>query len=394
MTHNPEQDGQEPPNDEPLLESGSSADKRALRRSGPIPTIGLEDDRPRDDERLGSEDPAPPAFSHPVWIVLELPEEELGGAFATRLGGAGFKSQIHHPTIFVRHAVVEPEPLAAMMEDLVGRSLTGAKMTVVTGLGEPSLTEILTQLVPMGAFVARLESQWLMPFIVSGGVFALLQPIRTASDERWGHDALVRVSAPRARMLGADIVRAAQGLDLAQVVDRLARIAAFTSLSNAPPEAGRLVLHASQATFAELHGLERSLLELTRRHEIGLERLVVNAPWASCEDAVAIGRAFHALRGLGVTLSVGGGPRAEEIVGPEDLVSLVRELDADIVRVPAVTPDDALGEVARRLAGSKVLVHATHVGDAATAADARARGAHLVSGELFATAGSAVRAPT
>jgi hypothetical protein len=340
--------------------------------------------------RMSSDPGPPPSSTQPVWIVVELPEEELGGAFATRLGRAGFKSQIHHPGIFVRHAVVEAEPLAAMMEDLVGRSLTGAKMTVLNGLGEPSLTEILTQLMPMGAFVERLKAQWLMPFIVSRGVFAMLQPVFTSSGETWGFDALVRLAAPGGRMLGEEIVRAAQELDLAQLLDRLARLDAFATLSAvAAPNVGKLVLHASQATFAGLGPLQRSLVELTRAHGIGLDRVVVNAPWASCEDAVAVGTAFHALRGLGVTLSVRGGPRAPEILTPSDIVSLVRELDAAVVRVPADATDDALAAVAERLRGSGVLVHATHVGDARRAAAARACGAELFSGLHFGAAGNA-----
>jgi hypothetical protein len=87
-----------------------------------------------------------------------------------------------------------------------------------------------------------------------------------------------------------------------------------------------------------------------------------------------------------VTLSVGGGPRAPEILGASDIASLVRELDASVVRVPAVTPDDALADVAQRLTRLGVLVHATHVGNAATAQAARERGAHLLSGQHPATA--------
>jgi hypothetical protein len=377
MTHTPEQDGEEP-TEGSLLESESSGDTRALRRSGSRPVLPGVGEAPKRSD-------VPPASGNPVWVVVELPEEELGGAFATRLARTGFKSQIHHPAIFVRHAVVDAEPLAAMVEALLGRSVTGAKMTVLNGLGEPSLTDILTQLVPMDVFVERLKAQWLMPFIVSGGLSTLLQPIVTASGERWGYDALVRLPS-RKQVLGEDIVRAARQLALAEVVDRIARMDAFATLGSGRGGAERLVVHVSGAGFAGLDALVRSLIELARAHAVDLGRVVVNAPWASCEDGATVGRAFHALRSLGVTLSVGGGPRAPEILGASDIASLVRELDASVVRVPAVTPDDALADVAQRLTRLGVLVHATHVGNAATAQAARERGAHLLSGQHPATA--------
>ena len=119
---------------------------------------------------------------NPVWIVIELSEEELDSTFAERVTRAGFKSQPHHPSIFLRHSEVDPSALAHMMDNLVGRatckaSAASAKMTVLSGLGEPSLTEILTQLEPMQQFLARLKAQWLMPFIVSRRVGAIFQRV-------------------------------------------------------------------------------------------------------------------------------------------------------------------------------------------------------------------------
>ncbi len=382
--------------DDDSLAGPSPAVEPSLTESGRALSDGGHPDAMHAFDLQGSDT----ADENPVWIVIELSEEALDSTFAERITRAGFKSQPHHPSIFLRHSEVDPGALAHMMDNFVGRvssnaAASSAKMTVLSGLGEPSLTEILTQLEPMQQFLARLKSQWLMPFIVARRVGATFQPVFTVDGLRFGQDALVRVIAGRSSATATDILEAAAQLDLSSLVDRLARVDAFTRFSNASQteesgpttEArGRLILHASAATLNSPAALIASLVELGRSHGVAIEQLVVNAPWTVCGEATLVAKGFYELRRLGIELSIGGGPPHADFMTSKAITNLGIELDADFVRVPADGEGfgpDVFEQVCAASPDRRFRVHATRIESAGAALAAKRAGAALISGFLF-----------
>ena len=336
------------------------------------------------EERQQSD--VPSTSANPVWVVVELPEEELGGAFSDKISRAGFKSQLHHPSIFLRHAVIEPEALALMMEALVGRGgAPGAKMTLLNGLGEPSLTEILTQLEPLQQFLSRLKSQWLMPYIVARRVFPMLQPVLNAKGERVAEDALARLGSSQSQATGLDIVRAAGELDLGALIDRLVRLEAFNTATGGDTA---LILHLSAATLRSPHQLKSSLIELARVHRVELSKVILNASWETCQEATAVGRAFFELRSLGVRYSVGGGVRCPEFATAEHVIGLARSLDATVIRLAYATAPYAFEQsvfeaVCAQAPNVGLSVHATRLNNQAEVDAAKQAGAEFFSGRAL-----------
>jgi EAL domain-containing protein (putative c-di-GMP-specific phosphodiesterase class I) len=364
---------------EPTIEDASSPP--AAEGSGRV-AIG---EREHVEERPHSE--APSTSATPVWVVVELPEEELGGAFSDKISRAGFKSQLHHPSIFLRHAVIEPEALALMLEALVGRGgAPGAKMTLLNGLGEPSLTEILTQLEPLQQFLSRLKSQWLMPYIVARRVFPQLQPVFNAKGAVVAQDALARLGNSQSQATGLDIVRAAAELDLGALIDRLVRLEAFNAATGGDTA---LILHLSTATLRSPQQLKSSLIELARVHRVELSKVVLSASWETCQEATSVGRAFFELRSLGVRYSVGGGVRTAEFSSVEHVIGLARSLDATNVRMPyaggapfAFDPG-VFEAVCAQAPDVGLSVHATRLASVAELEAAKRAGAEFFSGRVL-----------
>lgn len=214
------------------------------------------------------ETPRPPGGAS-LWIAIALPEQNASGqlvsTIAQRLSRAGFSQHAYQPSLFLRHAIANPKPLALMIEALVGKAAVwGMQMAVLGGDAEPTLTDVLTQLESLPRAIVRLKAQWLMPLVLSKKVFCHHQPVFDARGQVFAEEALARADLGDRIETGSAVIEAAEELDVAASVDRLVRIDAFRGLAGEKERAPRMVLHVSGATLKHPAALVASVLELAR----------------------------------------------------------------------------------------------------------------------------------